>query len=156
MKLNRARLFQPVPCADPGCGLLARAGGIYCGRCGPPNELTPQDDSDLDIHVLTLRERLADGGPLLRRIARYGTHDCALCQRQALPGRLYCSPSCRREARRSGPAQVELDGVAAPLLDHARRLGLNPSTVYRRLQLGLSPIEALTRPVDTTMRRSAA
>lgn len=152
---STARSFTPVPCADPGCGLIARPDGIYCGQCGPPDELTPQDDSDLDIHVLTLKERLAEKGPLLRRIARYGTHPCHLCERQALPGRLYCSPGCRREAWRGKAVQVELDGVTAPLLAHARTRGLNPSTVYRRLQLGLTPIEALTKPVDASMRRGA-
>lgn len=156
MKQGPSRLFQPVPCADPGCGKLARPGGIYCADRRLSAEPVPQDDGDLDIHVLTLRERLADGGPWLRRIARYGTHPCGLCGRQALPGRLYCSPGCRRAVRRQGPAEVELDGVAAPLLEHARRRGLNPSTVYRRLQLGLSPEEALMRPVDQEMRRRSA
>lgn len=150
-KQTKARLFQPSPCADPGCGKLARPGGIFCaGR--RLAELVPQDDEDLDVHVLTLRERLAGDGPWLRRIRRYGTHPCALCGREALPGRRYCSPGCRGVARNQGAAEVELDGVRAPLLEHARRRGLSPGTVYGRLGSGLTPEEALTRPVNEEMR----
>lgn len=154
-----ARHREPVGCARVGCGSLARAGSIYCDEgCrffrGSQPGVQPQDDSDLDLHALTLREKLAGGGPLTRRIARYGTHPCRGCGRETIPGRLYCSESCRAEARQR-PQVVELDGEVLTVLGHAERLGIGRSTLYRRLQLGLSLEDALKRPVDPEMRRRA-
>jgi hypothetical protein len=129
---------------------MALPGGIYCGACdGEDVQHVAQDDEDLDIHRLTLRERLAEGGRLLRRIERYGIRPCVTCGRPSVPGRQYCSSGCR--ADRKHPGIFEVGGQRATLLQHARRFGLNPSTVYRRLQLGMSPIEALTKPIDETM-----
>lgn len=145
-----ARYPQGVPCAA-GCGLLAAAGHIYCR---PASESAAGDrDGDLDIDVLTLRDRLADGGRLTRRLSRYGKAFCRLCDSPALPGRLYCSDACRTRARRGDGAVVELDGVVARPLQHASRLGLAPSTLYRRLQLGMSLEVALKKPIDQEMKR---
>jgi hypothetical protein len=66
---------------------------------------------------------------------------------------MYCSGRCRGRARQGKKAVVELDGITATPLDHAARLGLGASTLYRRLQLGLSVHEALTRPIDQEMGR---
>jgi predicted nucleic acid-binding Zn ribbon protein len=98
--------------------------------------------------VLTLRERLAGGGRLMSRLERYGPAECGVCGGASLPGRLYCSSRCRYLARYRGQAlRVELDGIKATPLEHARRIGMGRSTLYRRLQLGLDPATALTVPV---------
>lgn len=152
MRLSTARIFQPVGCADPGCGAMARPGSIYCGECDGRTERVPQDDSDLDVHHLTLRERLFERGKLLRRIDRYGTGPCVSCGRPSLPGRQYCSSGCRTRGRRG---TFVIGGKEATLLEHARLFGLNPSTVYRRLQLGMTPIEAITKPIDEMMSSRA-
>lgn len=118
----------------------------------PPVE--PSDDLDLD--VLLLSEKLAGGGPLTRRLERYGSPSCHRCSRPALPGRLYCSELCRWHARRGAAAVIELDGIRARPLEHAVRRGIGRSTFYRRLQLGLTPAQALTRPIDAAMRQRFA
>ena len=150
-----ARHAQGVPCAA-GCGVLAAAGRIYCTGClaAPVPPLEPSDDLDLD--VLLLREKLAGGGRLTRRIAKYGRGHCMRCTRPTLPGRMYCSELCRWHARRGDAAIIELDGVRARPLEHAARRGIGRSTFYRRLQLGLTPAQALTRPIDAAMRQRFA
>ena len=139
------------PCAV-GCGQLAAPGRIYCAGCVAAPRPPSEGCAEPDVQVLTLSERLAGGGPLTRRLAKYGPSVCGVCGGDSMPGRLYCSGKCRSRARRPGAGEVELDGVTATPLAHADRLGLGRSTLYRRLQLGLSVQEALTRPVNQEMR----
>lgn len=155
-----ARCFQPVPCAILGCGDQAEPGCIYCQECRD-RAAEPLNDKEArllqerdDVDVVLLRERLAGKGPMMRRLKRQGTHPCGLCGRPSLPGRQYCSERCRTRARAGERSQVELDGTVATLLEHAARIGLGRSTVYKRLKLGMTPVEALTRPIDLEMRRS--
>lgn len=147
-----ARHIEGVPCAA-GCGALAAAGRIYCYPCLDAPDEPEAPLADPDIQVLVLRERLANGGPIMRRLARYGASACCLCSEPALPGRLYCSDGCRWRARRGQAFKIELDGVVARPLEHAARRGVAPSTLYRRLQLGMSLEAALTVPVNEVMRR---
>lgn len=150
-----ARHAQGVPCAA-GCGVLAAAGHIYCRGCldAPVPLVEPSDDLDLD--VLLLREKLAGGGRLTRRLTRYGRGHCMRCPQPTLRGRMYCSERCRWHARRGDFATIELDGVRARPAEHAARLGIGRSTFYRRLQLGLTPEQALRRPIDVAMRQRFA
>jgi len=107
-----------------------------------------------DIIVLTLSEKLAGGGRYSRRLAKYGPSLCRICCEPSIPGRLYCSDRCRWRARRGEAFTIKLDGIEARPLEHADRLGIGRSTFYRRLQLGLTVTEALTRPIDESMRRT--
>jgi hypothetical protein len=105
-------------------------------------------ERDLDIHTEVMEERLRGGRHWQDRIEKEGTHPCGLCGRPALPGRLYCSPSCRGRAPRVGGGLLLFDGVEASLVEHARRLGLDKSTVLKRVSRGMDPAEALTAAID--------
>ena len=151
MKQGPSRIFAPTLCADPACGRIARAGGIYCGRCGGSvvDEVCA-DGADAELGVVLLRERLQPKRQqkyVTRRLERQRPAPCLVCGHDSVPGRLYCSPHCRRQGH-----TIELDGVTGTVLEHAKRRGLAPSTVYRRLQLGRTPLEALTEPIDEVMR----
>jgi len=137
-----------------GCGETAEPGAIYCAECRGRAIERLEADSELDVEILIFQEVL-EGGPVTRRLERQGTHPCGLCGRPAVPGRQYCSDRCRTRARAGERGQVKLNGMVATFLEHAARRGLGRSTVYKRLKLGLTPLEALTRPVDPEMRRRA-
>lgn len=149
----------PTLCAIIGCGEDAQAGRIYCGQCRgrlrDPLE-THLEPEDRDLHVLTLRERLAGGGPISDSVERHGTGKCLVCQGPTLPGRSHCSSPCRTRARQSGGTRVVVDGVEAPIAKHLLRIGLSKGAFYARLRAGKSVSEALGQKPDEEMRRRAA
>lgn len=135
---------------------MARPGSIYCPECQKRSSealRAPGEAGELDLDVVTLPGKAGQERAVLRRLERVGTHPCGLCGRPALPGRQYCSEGCRTRARAGERSQVELNGTVTTLLEHADRLGMPWSTIYTRLRRGLTPEQALTRPVDEEMRR---
>lgn len=148
----------PAPCAVIGCGEDA-VRGIYCpscrGRLHEPLGARLEPDGR-DVHVLTLRERLAGGGPLMAAVERHGHGKCLGCKGPTLPGRAHCSPVCRAEARRAGGARVVVNGVEAPIAEHLLRIGLSKGAFYARLRAGRSIAEALGQEPNEEMRRRAA
>lgn len=138
-------------CANPGCGGMAAKGKIYCGDCA--RSARPYGDDITDVDTVLLGERLGQKLNWGYRIARHGLHDCALCGREALPGRQYCSNGCRDDARKKKPARYVVDGISASIIKHAKRLGIPQSTVYKRMARGMTAEEALTTPVDEVMSR---
>jgi len=105
-------------------------------------------ERDLDIHIEVMEEQFRGEHRWQDRIEEEGTHPCGLCERPALPGRIYCSPRCRGRAPRIGGQVFLLDGIEASLVEHARRLGLKKDTVIKRVSRGVDPIEALMTPLD--------
>lgn len=148
-----ARFGGGDPCAG-GCGGVSVPRSIYCAECRdiakndvkdvPP----PMTDHDTDVVTEVLAEQMRGETTIQERIEEEGTRECGLCGRPALPWRLYCSPRCRGRAPRVGPATFELDGIEDSLAGHARRQGLGVATVWKRVNRGMDPIEALTTPVD--------
>ena len=149
-RYDLARFGGGDPCAG-GCGRVSVSRSIYCQTCKDDVEEVPppQTDLDLEIHTEVLEEQMRDETSIQDRIEEYGTRECGICGRPSLPWRLYCSPTCRGRAARLGPATFELDGVTDSLMGHARRLGINDSTVRKRMRkAGMTPVEALTTPLD--------
>lgn len=148
----------PTICAIIGCGEDAWR-GIYCPSCrGRLREplgarLEPEDR---DLYVLTLRERLAGGGPLMAAVERYGTGECLVCEGPTLPGRVHCSARCRTQGRRDGGIRVVVSGVTAPIAEHLLRIGLSKGAFYARLRAGKTIAEALDQEPNEEMKRRAA
>lgn len=65
----------------------------------------------------------------------------------------YCPENCRwvpREVQsrnRRTNQVVEINGERMCLTDWAQRYGVNPKTAFKRIRLGMTPVEAVTRPV---------
>jgi hypothetical protein len=138
------------PCAG-ACGGLSIPRSIYCQECKDDQEdvAPPETEHELDIYTEVLAEKMRGETTIKDKLEEQGPRPCGLCGRPSLPWRLYCSPRCRGRAARLGPATFELDGVVDSLLGHARRIGIDDSTVRKRMRkLGMTPKEALTIPVD--------
>lgn len=134
-----------------GCGRVSVPRSIYCAECRDDiiEVSPPMTDHDIDVVVEVLEEQMRGETAIQDRIAEMGgVRKCGFCGRPSLPWRLYCSPKCRGRAARLGPVTFELHGVEDSLVGHARRVGLNLWTVWKRVNRGMDPIEALTTPVD--------
>lgn len=124
-------------------------GNLLCAECREAEEVEPPVvERDLDIYIEVMEERLRGEHRWQDRIEEEGTHPCGLCERPALPGRLYCSTRCRGRVPRVGGRTFLLDGIEASMAEHARRFGLKQDTVFKRVSRGVDPIEALTSPID--------
>lgn len=157
----QARYGSFCPCARHGaCGGIAVPGSIYCESCREERgrRRAREGEDAVDLEEATLMERLGGDGPWLKRVRTVGTQKCAWpdCVRACLPGRRYCGSKCRRRVQVEGPPAITINGVKAPLLVHARRVGILPGTVYKRLRLGMTAEEAITTPLDQEMRRRSA
>ena len=104
--------------------------------------------------MLLVREAMAGGGDLTDRIQLYGPGSCVICDGPTIPGRLCCSSRCRVASKR-GEGVMEVDGIEATPVAHARRLGINRTTFLMRLRR-MSVREALARPVDMEMSRRSS
>jgi hypothetical protein len=139
------------PCAG-GCGGVSIPGSIYCEQCKNDEKIKPprfEYEHDLEIYTEVLEEQMRDETVIQDRLAERGAGVCGVCGRPSLPWRIYCSSVCRGVAASSRAAQFELDGVMDSLMGHARRLGIDDSTVRKRMRVaGMDPIQALVMPVD--------
>lgn len=77
---------------------------------------------------------------------------CVRCGSPAIRGRLTCSEVCRTASRQGDSGVIAIEGVIARPLAHAHERGIDKGTFYKRIRLGWTIREALTRPVRAKRR----
>ena len=136
-------------CYSISCGNRVKGKRKHCDPCKKRRDVQLADPSTHpEIITETIRERMVGDGPYLRLIRKYGARKCLVCSvTNSLPGRLYCCPACRARAHSGEIPTVEVDGVVATHIEHARTRGISMSTLAKRL-MRMDLIEALTTPIN--------